>query len=202
MIKSVLKIIVPMFILMFSACAIDIAGNGSEIVNGKLAAGNPDVLVEAVEVGYVESLSPPEEIIQTYTDDNGLFSLILDTSCYNIIIRDTLSGIGAFIPEVRRGDRLGLIELSELGSIEVSVLSINDIEYLVYISGTPFSVLIYGNEISSIDNVPPGFYNATFCITKDFSYIVDPSEPVIIPEPYTVKFELTPSDCFQLHFKD
>lgn len=196
MIKFVLKIVVLLLIAMLASCANDIAGSGSEIVNGKLAAGTSGVLVEAVSTGYVKTMSGAEEIMTTFTDNNGAFSLKLDTGCYNLVIRDTLKGVGVFIPEVRRGDKLDMIELGELGSIEVTVESTKGFEYLVFIIGTPFGVIIDTGEVSLIDNVPPGSY------VSSFISLTHPSPGGVPTEPYNIELELKPSDRFHLQFTD
>lgn len=196
MIKFVLKTVVLLLIAMLASCANDIAGSGSEIVNGKLAAGTSGVLVEAVSTGYVKTMSGTEEIMTTFTDNNGAFSLALDTGCYNLVIRDTLKGVGVFIPEVRRGDELGIIGLSELGSIEVTVESTKGFEYLVFIIGTPFGVIIDTGEVSLIDNVPPGSY------VSSFISLTRPSPGGVPTEPYNIELELKPSDRFHLQFTD
>ncbi|MDO5576057.1 MAG: hypothetical protein Q4F84_03180, partial [Fibrobacter sp.] len=116
-----LKYLIPFVVTMFISCAVELAGNGSEIVNGKLLSKTPGVLIEAVETQYIPQQQNSTGIIKTFTDKNGEFSLELDSGYYNIFIRDMFNGVGVVIPDVKNGEDLGVIDLYDLVNIDVNI---------------------------------------------------------------------------------
>ncbi|MFW6245524.1 MAG: hypothetical protein ACOC36_06525 [Fibrobacterota bacterium] len=162
-------------IVLCAACSDNpVAGNGSEIVNGRVASGVPGMTVEAYPVDFVPDSTPLGAVVKTYTDSSGRFSLKVDSgSSYNLFIRDTVAGIGALVPDVKNGDRLGSVQLTDLGGVEISLDTDNYRSYRIYAAGTPYSLYLYEGGSALISNVPQGKYEL-FCIEENDVVTVPP----------------------------
>ncbi|MFP4241719.1 MAG: hypothetical protein ACLFTW_07100 [Chitinispirillaceae bacterium] len=187
-------------IVLCAACSDNsVAGNGSEIVNGRVASGVPGMTVEAYPADFVPDSTPLSVVVKTYTDSSGRFSLKVDSgSSYNLFIRDTIAGLGALMPEVKSGDRLGYVQLTDLGGIEISLDTDSYRSYRIYAAGTPYSLYLYEGGSALISNVPQGKYELS-CIEENDAVTVPPvvSNPGTI-EPVVV--EVKSSDSTPVRF--
>lgn len=198
-----MKIVFASFVLAIVLCAAcsdnSVAGNGSEIVNGRVASGVPGMTVEAYPVDFVPDSTPLSAVVKTHTDSSGRFSLEVDSgTSYNLFIRDTVAGVGALVPEVMSGDRLGDVQLTDLGGVEVSLDTDSYRHFRIYATGTPFYLHLFEGGSAVISNVPEGTYEI-LCIKENDVVTVPPvvSNPGSI-EPVVV--EVKSSDSTPVRF--
>ncbi len=169
--KAIVKSLIQVAAII-AICSVIYCGNGSEIVNenceisGTLDSNVSGVLVEAYPEKFVPGVSPDSVIVTSLTE-NGLFTLLVDTGKYNIIIRDTAGKAGAYVPQVAGGMMIENVMLAELGGIHVNVSAEKPDPYLVYIEGSPFNVIISGGHDDVIDLMPQGSYSLSILKLDD-----------------------------------